>query len=153
MKSGLYTSTIGKVLRWAQSGSLWYFTAGTGCCADEVFETFGCRYDLERYGCIPQVNPSQSDLLIVTGAISYKLSTELQELYHAMLEPKYVMSIGSCSNSGGAFGPQVSYHSVPGVDRLIPVDVYVPGCPPRPEAIMNGLIALQEKIIGKHRTA
>lgn len=154
MKSGLYLSTFGKLMSWARAQSLWYVTTGgaaPGCCADEMLETAGCRYDIERFGCVQQVDPAQSDLLIVTGAISYKAAPHLKELYDRMLSPKYVIAIGACASCGGAFAPSVSYSVVPGVDRLIPVDVYVPGCPPRPEAIMNGLIALQDKIRGQER--
>jgi NADH-quinone oxidoreductase subunit B len=109
----------------------------------------GCRYDLERFGCLPQVDPRQADLLIVCGMVSYKAAPHLKSLYDAMLNPKYVLAVGACANCGGPFSPEFSYSAVPGVDQVIPVDVYVPGCPPRPEAIMNGLIALQEKISGQ----
>lgn len=152
MAGSFYLSTIGQltswVTKWATSRSLWYFSTGGGCCADEVISTMGCRYDLERFGCIPQVDPRQADLLIVSGMVSYKLAPELKKLYNSMLQPKYVLAIGACASCGGAFSPKFSYSVVPGVDQVIPVDVYVPGCPPRPEAIMNGLIALQEKISG-----
>ena len=149
MASSFYLSTVGKVLQWARSRSLWYITTGSGCCADEVLDTMGCRYDMERFGCLPQVDPRQADLLIVSGMVSYKTAPHLKQLYDAMLTPKYVLAVGACANCGGAFSPQYSYSVVPGVDKVVPVDVYVPGCPPRPEAIMNGLIALQEKICGK----
>jgi NADH-quinone oxidoreductase subunit B len=128
-------------------------STGAGCCADEVINTMGCRYDLERFGCLPQVDPRQADLLIISGVISYKAAENLKAIYDAMLPPKYVLSIGSCANCGGPFAPEFSYSVVPGADRLVPVDVYVPGCPPRPEAIMNGLIALQEKIRGNNQIA
>jgi len=152
MKGSFYASTLGKALKWAQSQSLWYITTGSGCCADEVLESMGCRYDLERFGCLPQVDPRQADLLIITGMVSYKAAQDLKKLYNSMPSPRYVLSIGACANCGGPFAPEFSYSVVPGVDRLIPVDVYVPGCPPRPEAIMNGLITLQEKIRGYERT-
>ncbi len=148
---GFYVSTIGRMLSWARSQSLWYISSGPGCCADEVLETSGCRYDLERFGCVPQVEPGQADLLIVSGAVSYKAAPHLRGIYDAMLSPKYVLAIGACANCGGPFAPEYSYSTVPGVDRVVPVDVYVPGCPPRPEAIMNGLITLQEKIRGYER--
>ena len=95
---------------------------------------------------MPQVDPRQADLLIITGLVSYKAATELRAAYETMLSPKYVLAVGSCANCGGPFAPELSYSVVPGADRVLPVDVYVPGCPPRPEAIMNGLIRLQEKI-------
>ena len=113
----------------------------------------GCRYDLERFGCLPQEDPRQADLLIVSGMVSYQAAIPLRAVYDSMLAPKYVLAIGSCANCGGPFAPECSYSVMPGVDRLLPVDVYVPGCPPRPEAIMNGLIALQEKIRGHGRTS
>ena len=126
-ENALYLSTIGRVLDWSRSNSLWYTTANIGCCSDEVLNTLGCRYDLERFGSIPQVDPRQSDLLIITGAVSYKMAPHLRALYDL---------------------PEISYSTAPGVDRILPVDIYVPGCPPRPEAIMDGLLALQEKIRG-----
>ncbi len=149
MKGSFYLSTLGRLLNWARSRSLWYISTGTGCCADEVLNSMGCRYDLERFGCVPQLDPRQADLLIVCGMVSYKGASHLRSLYDSMLTPKYVLAIGACANCGGPFSPQFSYSVVPGVDQVIPVDVYVPGCPPRPEAIMNGLIALQEKISGQ----
>lgn len=149
--SGIYLSTVGKIMSWARANSLWYISQGAGCCADEVLETVGCRYDLERFGCTQQADPKQSDLLIVTGAVSYKAAPYLKELYDAMLAPKYVMAVGACANCGGLFGPESSYSVVAGVNQLLPVDVYVPGCPPRPEAFMNGLITLQERIRGTER--
>jgi NADH-quinone oxidoreductase subunit B len=149
--ASIYLSTLGKALSWARSNSLWYIGTGPGCCADEMFQTFGARYDIERFGAVPQVDPSQSDLLIVSGMVSYKAAAHLREVYDSMLAPKYVLALGSCANCGGAYAPELSYSVVPGVDRIIPVDVYVPGCPPRPESVMNGLIALQEKIRGHER--
>lgn len=153
MSGTIYASTVGRMLKWAQSSSLWYLPVSTGCCADEVLSAMGSRYDLERFGCVPQVDPKQADLLIISGMVSYKAAPQLKLLYDSMLSPKYVLAIGSCANCGGLFGPEYSYSTVPGVDNLIPVDVYVPGCPPRPEAIMNGLIALQEKIRGKEQNS
>ncbi len=141
-------SNIDRVLRWARSSSLWYCSLPGSCCGDEVFHAFGSRYDLERFGAVSQMDPGQADLLMVSGVVTMKAAPHLRALYKSMLEPRYVISVGSCANSGGAFGPNFSYSVLPGVHTIIPVDVYVPGCPPRPEAIMNGLIALQEKIFG-----
>lgn len=149
MAGSFYLSTVGRAMKWAQSRSLWYISTGSGCCADEVLNTMGSRYDLERFGSVQQVDPCQADLLIVCGMVSYKAAPHLKRLYDTMLEPKYVLAIGACANCGGLFSPEFSYSVVAGVDQVIPVDVYVPGCPPRPEAIMNGLIALQEKISGQ----
>lgn len=151
MKGGFYLSTVGKALQWARGQSLWYISTGGGCCADEALNAFGSRYDLERFGCVPQVDPRQADLLIIAGHVSYKAAPHLRSLYDSMLAPKYVLAIGSCANCGGMFAPESSYSVVAGADKIVPVDVYVPGCPPRPESIMNGLIALQEKISGNQR--
>jgi NADH-quinone oxidoreductase subunit B len=151
MAGSFYISTIGKALRWARSQSLWYISTGSGCCADEVLNALGARYDLERFGCIPQADARQADLLIISGMVSKKAAPHLKELYDSMLSPKYVLALGSCANCGGLFGPKYTYSTLSGASEVVPVDVYVPGCPPRPEAIMNGLIALQEKIRGYER--
>lgn len=151
MSGSIYLSTVGRALSWARGKSLWYLNAQGGCCADELLSSMGARYDLERFGCVPQMDPKQADLLIISGAISYKVAPYLRALYDEMLAPKYVLSVGSCANCGGPFAPEFSYCVLPGADQLVPVDVYVPGCPPRPEAIMNGLIALQEKVNGDWR--
>lgn len=150
-KGSFYLSTVGKMLKWARSQSLWYISISGGCCADEVLNSMGNTYDLERFGCVPQVDARQADLLIVSGIISYKAAPHLKALYDSMLSPKYVLAVGSCANCGGLFSPELSYSSVAGLDKIVPVDVYVPGCPPRPESIMNGLIALQDKISGNKR--
>ena len=149
MVGSVYFSTIGRLLKWSRARSLWYVSTGAGCCADEVLDSMGCRYDLERFGCVPEVDPRHADLLIVCGVVTHKAVPHLKELYDSMLTPKYVLAVGACANCGGLFSPQFSYSVVQGVNQVIPVDVYVPGCPPRPEAIMNGLIALQEKISGQ----
>jgi NADH-quinone oxidoreductase subunit B len=151
MGSNVIFSTLSKVLDWAQSQALDFVPVGACGCLTEVTETIGCRYDVERFGAVPQVDPAQADLLIVCGYVSYKLAPHLRAVYDSMRSPKYVISIGACANCGGKFAPEFSYAVVPGADRIVPVDVYVPGCPPRPEAIMNGLIALQEKIRGNER--
>jgi NADH-quinone oxidoreductase subunit B len=147
--SSFYLSTVGKLLSWARAESLWYLSTGAGCCADEVLNTLGCRYDMERFGCVPQADARQADLLIVNGVVSHKAAPYLRDLYDSMPSPKYVLAVGSCASCGGAFSPEVAYSVVPGVSHIIPVDAYVPGCPPRPEAIMEGLIKLQEKIRGR----
>ncbi len=150
-----FSTTVGRALEWARSNALWYVSAGSTCCADEVMCAEGARYDLERFGAFSQVDPVQADLLIVTGAVTYKSAGYLRELYDSMLYPKYVMAVGACASCGGPFSPDFSYAVVAGADRIVPVDVYVPGCPPRPEAIMHGLLTLQERIRGyqgTHRT-
>src|SRR5436190_7524265 len=116
MKGSVHLTTLGRALGWARSQSLWYVSTGAGCCADEVFETMGCRYDLERFGCVAQVDPRQADLLIVCGMVSYKSAPYLRALYDSMLSPKYVLAIGACASSGGPFAPEFSYSVVPGVD-------------------------------------
>jgi NADH-quinone oxidoreductase subunit B len=146
VSGSFFLSTVGKALKWSRASSLWQISTGTGCCADEVLNTLGARYDVERFGSVAQVDPGQSDLLIINGVVSRKAAPYLRALYDSMLEPKYVIAIGSCANCGGLFGPKYSYSTIAGAKEVLPVDVFVPGCPPRPEAIMNGLISLQEKI-------
>lgn len=153
MSGSFVTTGLSRILEWARSSSLWYVSIQGGCCADEILNTEGCRYDLERFGALPRLDPRQADLLIVSGAITYKAADAIREIYDSMPSPRYVMAVGSCANCGGSFSPELSYSVVPGLDRLVPVDVYVPGCPPRPEAIMNGLITLQGKIRGNERAA
>ena len=147
--SRFFLSTVDRLLSWARANSLWYRRTGISCCADEFFSTIGCRYDLERFGCQGASEPSQADLLVVSGAVTQKAAPELRKIYDQMLGPKYVMALGSCAAKGGAFGSHDSYSVVQGLAEILPVDVYVGGCPPRPEAIMNGLITLQEKIVGQ----
>jgi NADH-quinone oxidoreductase subunit B len=142
------TASMDRIRAWAQSHSLWYYSITGGCCADEVFSSQACKYDLERFGSLPQSQPEQADLLIVSTVVTEKVAPEIKKIYDAMPTPKYVLALGACACSGGAFSPQVSYAVKPNLASVIPVDVYVPGCPPRPEAIMNGLILLQEKIRG-----
>jgi NADH-quinone oxidoreductase subunit B len=149
MASSFYLSTVGKVLSWARAQSLWYTHTGSSCCADEVLNAIGCRYDIERFGCVQQQDPQQSDLLIISGLVTENAAPYLKELYDSMRSPKYVLAVGTCANSGGIFSPQYSYCVKAGASSIVPVDVYVPGCPPRPEAIMNGLIALQRNIMEK----
>jgi NADH-quinone oxidoreductase subunit B len=150
--NGVYTSTIGRVLSWARANSLSYVSTGSGCCADEVLNSVGCRYDLERFGCLPQIDPNQADLLIINGFVSEKAEPHLRALYDAMKNPKYVLAVGACASSGGLFAPDRTYAVKKIASSIVPVDVFVPGCPPRPEAIMDGLLELQEKIRGNRRS-
>jgi NADH-quinone oxidoreductase subunit B len=113
----------------------------------------GCRYDLERFGCVPQSDPKQADLLIVSGLVSEKASSHLKDFYESMLTPRYVLALGACVNGASAFYQEANFFKLQKVSQIIPVDVYVPGCPPRPEAIMNGIITLQEKICGQASTS
>jgi len=133
------------VLNWGRRYSLWVFNFGLACCAIEFIATSMGRYDFMRLGVIPLApGPRQADLMIVSGTVTDKMAPAVRRLYDQMPEPKYVISFGACSNSGGPYWD--SYCVTKGVDTIIPVDVYVPGCPPRPEALLHGILTLQEKI-------
>ena len=138
------TTKIDEMLNWTRKSSLWYMLFGLACCAIEMMQTGGPRSDLDRFGAVPRATPRQSDLMIVAGTLTLKMALRTKLLYDQMPDPKYVISMGSCANCGGLF--QLAYSVCDGVDKVIPVDVYVPGCPPRPEALTEGLIKLQEKI-------
>jgi NADH-quinone oxidoreductase subunit B len=142
--SSVILTTIEDVLNWGRKNSTWYLLFGTACCAIELMQTGGPRGDLERFGSAPRASPRQADLMIVAGTVTYKMASRIRVLYDQMPEPKYVISMGSCSNCGGLF--QLSYNVLKGIDQVIPVDVYVPGCPPRPEALIEGLLAIQAKM-------
>lgn len=141
---GVIITTIDGVLNWARSSSLWPLTYGLACCAIEMMCTAASHYDLDRFGVILRGTPRQSDLMIVSGTVTKKMAPILKRLYDQMPEPKYVMALGGCATAGGPFHD--SYSVVQGVDEIIPVDVYVTGCPPRPEALIDGIYRLQEKI-------
>ena len=141
----IVTTTVDKVLEWSRESSLWYFAFGLACCAIEVLMAAGAaRYDLDRFGMIFRATPRQSDLMIVAGTVTKKMAPRVKRLYEQMAEPRYVISTGSCANAGGPFAD--SYAVLKGVDKIIPVDVYVPGCPPRPEALMFAVQQLKEKM-------
>lgn len=133
------------VLNWGRKYSLWVFNFGLACCAIEFISASMARHDFIRLGVIPFApGPRQSDLMVVSGTVTDKMAPVIRRLYDQMAEPKYVISFGACSNSGGPYWD--SYSVTKGVDQLIPVDVYVPGCPPRPEALLHGIVTLQEQI-------
>lgn len=133
------------LLNWGRANSVWYLLFGLACCAIELMQTGGPRADLDRFGAVPRATPRQSDLMIVAGTLTYKMAKRTKLLYDQMPDPKYVISMGSCSNCGGLF--QLAYSVCKGVDKIIPVDVYVPGCPPRPEALTEGLLRIQDKMM------
>jgi NADH-quinone oxidoreductase subunit B len=129
---------------WARTGSLWWMTFGLACCAVEMIHVNMPRYDLERFGVAPRASPRQSDVMIVAGTLCNKMAPALRRVYDQMSEPRYVISMGSCANGGGYY--HYSYSVVRGCDRIVPVDIYVPGCPPTAEALLYGVLLLQKKI-------
>jgi len=144
-KNQLALTTVGAVVNWARLSALWPMTFGLACCAIEMMATGASRFDWDRLGMIPRATPRQSDVMIVAGTVTHKMAIRIKRLYDQMPEPKYVISMGSCANNGGPYW-QHGYHVVKGVDQIIPVDIYVPGCPPRPEALLYGIMALQDVI-------
>ncbi len=138
------TTKLDDVLNWTRKSSVWYMLFGLACCAIEMMQTGGPRSDLDRFGTVPRATPRVSDLIIVSGTLTLKMALRTKVLYEQMAEPRYVISMGSCANCGGLF--QLAYSVCDGVDKVIPVDVYVPGCPPRPEALTEGILKLQEKM-------
>jgi NADH-quinone oxidoreductase subunit B len=144
LEERLLLTTVEKAVAWAQGYSIWPDTFGLACCAIEMMSIVSARYDVARFGAeVFRSSPRQADLLIVSGRVSHKMTQPIREIYDQMLQPKWVIAMGACSSSGGMFN---NYAILQGVDKIIPVDIHVPGCPPRPEALLEGIVRLQEKI-------
>lgn len=143
-EQGFLTTSLDDVITWARTGSLMWMSFGLACCAVEMIHLSMPRFDLERFGTAPRGSPRQSDLMIVAGTLTNKMAPALRKVYDQMPDPRYVISMGSCANGGGYY--HYSYSVVRGCDRVVPVDVYVPGCPPTAEALLYGILQLQKKI-------
>ncbi len=141
---GFIVAQMDKLAAWAQAGSLWPMTFGLACCAIEMMHTACSRYDMDRFGVVFRPSPRQSDVMIVAGTLTNKMAPALRKVYDQMAEPRWVISMGSCANGGGYY--HYSYSVVRGCDRIVPVDIYVPGCPPTAEALLYGILQLQKKI-------
>ena len=141
---GFVISKLNDVVKWARQGSLWPMSFGLACCAVEMMQAASSRYDMDKFGMLFRPSPRQSDLMIVAGTLTNKMASALRKVYDQMPEPRWVLSMGSCANGGGYY--HYSYSVVRGCDRVVPVDVYVPGCPPSAEALLYGLLILQRKI-------
>jgi NADH-quinone oxidoreductase subunit B len=144
VEKGFVIAQFDKLVSWARSGSLWPMTFGLACCAVEMMHTAAARYDLDRFGVVFRPSPRQSDVMIVAGTLTNKMAPALRKVYDQMAEPRWVISMGSCANGGGYY--HYSYSVVRGCDRIVPIDVYVPGCPPTAEALLYGILLLQKKI-------
>ncbi len=144
LEERLMLTTVEKAVAWSQSYSIWPDTFGLACCAIEMMSIVSSRYDVARFGAeIFRSSPRQADLLIVSGRVAHKMAAPLRQMYDQMLQPKWVIAMGACSSSGGMFN---NYAILQGVDKIVPVDIHVPGCPPRPEALLEGIVRLQEMI-------
>ncbi len=141
---GFIVTSTDDLINWARTGSLMWMTFGLACCAVEMMQMSMPRYDAERFGFAPRASPRQSDVMIVAGTLTNKMAPALRKVYDQMPEPRYVISMGSCANGGGYY--HYSYSVVRGCDRIVPVDIYVPGCPPSAEALLYGVLLLQKKI-------
>ena len=141
---GFLVAATQDLVTWARTGSLMWMTFGLACCAVEMMHAYMARYDLDRFGVVPRGSPRQSDVMIVVGMLCNKMAPALRKVYDQMAEPRWVISMGSCANGGGYY--HYSYSVVRGCDRIVPVDIYVPGCPPTAEALLYGVLQLQKKI-------
>lgn len=141
---GFVIASMDKLVNWARTGSLWPMTFGLACCAVEMMQAAASRYDMDRFGMVFRPSPRQSDVMIVAGTLTNKMAPALRKVYDQMAEPRWVISMGSCANGGGYY--HYSYSVVRGCDRIVPVDIYVPGCPPTAEALIYGILQLQKKI-------
>ncbi len=148
MQANVAVTSLSKIYNWSRRNSMWPLLFGLACCAIEMIATAAARYDLSRFGMeVMRASPRQSDLMIVSGTVTKKMVVPIVRLYNQMPEPKYVLAMGACASGGGPF--KEGYNVVSGIDKYVPVDVYVPGCPPTPQALLHGLIALQKKIDGQ----
>nr|YP_010272041.1 NADH-plastoquinone oxidoreductase subunit K [Hedychium villosum]AYP33402.1 NADH-plastoquinone oxidoreductase subunit K [Hedychium coronarium]UKE75413.1 NADH-plastoquinone oxidoreductase subunit K [Hedychium coronarium]UKE75500.1 NADH-plastoquinone oxidoreductase subunit K [Hedychium villosum] len=143
--NSVISTTLNDLSNWSRLSSLWPLLYGTSCCFIEFASLIGSRFDFDRYGLVPRSSPRQADLILTAGTVTMKMAPSLVRLYEQMPEPKYVIAMGACTITGGMFGTD-SYSTVRGVDKLIPVDVYLPGCPPKPEAVIDAITKLRKKI-------
>lgn len=143
-EKGFLLTTLDDILAWARTGSMWPMTFGLACCGVEMIHAYMSRYDLDRFGMMPRPSPRQSDVMIVAGTLTNKMAPALRKVYDQMAEPRWVISMGSCANGGGYY--HYSYSVVRGCDRIVPVDIYIPGCPPTAEALLYGIMQLHRKI-------
>ena len=150
-RQGVFVTSLQELTNWGRSNSVWPMTFGLACCAIEMIATSMARYDISRFGSeVFRPSPRQSDLMIVAGTVTKKMAPQVVRLYNQMPEPKYVIAMGACAISGGPF--KEGYNVLKGIDRYVPVDIHIPGCPPRPEALLHGLITLQKKMAAQELT-